>query len=105
MKTITVLARLKEERESGREGEGERGRMGEWENYQLPITNQVIWHFKEERESGREGERESGRGGEGENGRVGELLITNYQLSYLAFKLKLARPGFSCRGNNSLSKL
>jgi hypothetical protein len=37
VKTITVLARIKEERESGREGEGESGRMGEWENYQLPI--------------------------------------------------------------------
>jgi hypothetical protein len=40
VKTITVLARINEERESGREGEwvrGESGRMGEWENYQLPI--------------------------------------------------------------------
>jgi hypothetical protein len=39
VKTITVLARIKEERERGREGEGESGTMGEWENYQLPITN------------------------------------------------------------------
>jgi hypothetical protein len=41
VETITVLARIKEERESGREGErvseGESGRMGEWENYPLPI--------------------------------------------------------------------
>jgi hypothetical protein len=40
VKTITVLARIKEERESGRGGERERGKVGEWEsgritNYQL----------------------------------------------------------------------
>jgi hypothetical protein len=64
VKTITVLARIKEERESGREGERVRGKVGEWE---------------------------SGR-------------ITNYQLSYLAFKLKFDRHGFSCPGYKSLSK-
>jgi hypothetical protein len=53
VKTITVLARIKEERESGREGERVRGKVGEWE---------------------------SGR-------------ITNYQLSYLAFKLKFIATG------------
>jgi hypothetical protein len=64
VKTITVLARIKEERESGREGERVRGKVGEWE---------------------------SGR-------------ITNYQLSYLAFKLKFDRPGLSCPCHKSLSK-
>jgi hypothetical protein len=64
VKTITVLARIKEERESGREGERVRGKVGEWE---------------------------SGR-------------ITNYPLSYLAFKLKIDRQGFSGPGHKSLSK-
>jgi hypothetical protein len=37
VKTITVLARIKEERESGREGERVRGKVGEWESGR--ITN------------------------------------------------------------------
>jgi hypothetical protein len=64
VKTITVLARIKEERESGRQGERVRGKVGEWE---------------------------SGR-------------ITNYPLSYLAFKLKFDRHGQDSPGHKSLSK-
>jgi hypothetical protein len=47
MKTITVLARIKEQRESGREGERVRRKVGEWEsgritNYQLSITHDQL---------------------------------------------------------------
>jgi hypothetical protein len=37
VKTITVLARIKEERERGRVGERVRGKVGEWESGR--ITN------------------------------------------------------------------